>query len=182
MIEWAELTSETSGARHAPLCGASDELIGRESGGRVGFTLNLHLHFAADSFLRCRQAMLSTSKLQTSLRLLLRTRGQRSPIARSIATTGVAGGTQGPNAYCKNLVLKRDYQAFLTSQTFPEEHRGAVFALRAFYVSTFVPSSVDILTIICIVGGASYDSGVGLKLCDREDAHAILEGRCQGLS
>ncbi|PSR74793.1 hypothetical protein PHLCEN_2v9507 [Hermanssonia centrifuga] len=128
MIERAELTSET---RHAPLCGASDEMIGRES---VGFTLNLHLHFAADSFLRCRQVMLSTSKLQTSLRILLRTRGQRSPNARSIATTGVAGGTQGPNAYCRDLVLKRDYQAFLTSQTFPEEHRDAVFALRAFYV------------------------------------------------
>ncbi|THH01556.1 hypothetical protein EW026_g1175 [Hermanssonia centrifuga] len=54
--------------------------------------------------------------------------------AASLAARGVAGGTQGPNAYCKNLVLKRDYQAFLTSQTFPEEHRGAVFALRAFYV------------------------------------------------
>ena len=45
------------------------------------------------------------------------------------------GRTQDPYAYCKALVQKRDYEAYLMSHFYPSQLRNAFFALRAFYVS-----------------------------------------------
>lgn len=43
-----------------------------------------------------------------------------------------------PNAYCRDLVQKRDYESFLLSQFYAKEQQNAFLALRAFYVS-FMP-------------------------------------------
>ncbi|CAL1713126.1 unnamed protein product [Somion occarium] len=48
--------------------------------------------------------------------------------------SGQAGGLQDSLAYCKYLVRKRDYEAFLTSHFYPRHLQAAFFALRAFYV------------------------------------------------
>ncbi|KAI0071696.1 hypothetical protein K474DRAFT_1686957 [Panus rudis PR-1116 ss-1] len=44
------------------------------------------------------------------------------------------GGASDPIAYCRDLVRKRDYEAFLTSHFYPREVQGAYLALRAFYI------------------------------------------------
>ena len=48
--------------------------------------------------------------------------------------TAAADGIQDPNAYCRNLVQKRDYEAFLTSYFYPRHLQPGYLALRAFYV------------------------------------------------
>ncbi|KAI0781990.1 Squalene/phytoene synthase [Abortiporus biennis] len=48
--------------------------------------------------------------------------------------SGQQGGLQDPAAYCKDLVLKKDYDAFTLSHFYPRDLQGAYFALRAFYV------------------------------------------------
>ncbi|OBZ71377.1 NADH dehydrogenase (ubiquinone) complex I, assembly factor 6 [Grifola frondosa] len=55
---------------------------------------------------------------------------------RTITTlgSGQQGGNEDPSAYCRDLVRKRDYESFLTSQFYPTELRDAFFALRAFYI------------------------------------------------
>ena len=37
---------------------------------------------------------------------------------------------------CKSLVLKRDYESFLTSKFYPTAAQDGFFALKAFYVYT----------------------------------------------
>ena len=37
---------------------------------------------------------------------------------------------------CQNLVLKRDYESFLTSKFYPNDAKDGFFALKAFYVYT----------------------------------------------
>ena len=37
---------------------------------------------------------------------------------------------------CQSLVLKRDYESFLTSKFYPNNAQGGLFALKAFYVYT----------------------------------------------
>ncbi|PCH40095.1 hypothetical protein WOLCODRAFT_136651, partial [Wolfiporia cocos MD-104 SS10] len=44
------------------------------------------------------------------------------------------GGTQDPVAYCTELVRKRDYDSYLTSQFWPRNLRDDFLVLRAFYV------------------------------------------------
>ncbi len=43
-------------------------------------------------------------------------------------------GPQDPQAYCLDLVKKRDYDAYLNGQFYPNDLRSAFFGLRAFYV------------------------------------------------
>ena len=61
-----------------------------------------------------------------------------TPFRRFTATQAQEGGVQDPDAYCRDLVKKRDYDAFLISQLYPKELRDGFFALRAFYVSVFL--------------------------------------------
>ncbi|KAI0632127.1 isoprenoid synthase domain-containing protein [Trametes polyzona] len=43
-------------------------------------------------------------------------------------------GVADPDAYCKDLVRKRDYESYLIGAFYPRHIQGAFFALRAFYV------------------------------------------------
>ncbi|KIK86876.1 hypothetical protein PAXRUDRAFT_693145 [Paxillus rubicundulus Ve08.2h10] len=44
------------------------------------------------------------------------------------------GGTSNPNEYCKDLVLKHDYEGYLTAQFYPRQYQNGYYALRAFYI------------------------------------------------
>ncbi|KAI0345776.1 hypothetical protein BDW22DRAFT_1353368 [Trametopsis cervina] len=58
--------------------------------------------------------------------------------ARNLATAAqhsqLENSSQEPYAYCRDLVRKRDYEAFLTSQFYPKSYQDGFFALRAFYI------------------------------------------------
>ncbi|KAF9220959.1 hypothetical protein BS17DRAFT_292885 [Gyrodon lividus] len=43
-------------------------------------------------------------------------------------------GTSHPNEYCKDLVLKHDYEGYLTSRFYPRQYQSGYYALRAFYI------------------------------------------------
>ena len=47
-----------------------------------------------------------------------------------------AHSTLEPTDYCRDLVRKHDYEAFLTSQLYPRQYQPGYYALRAFYVCT----------------------------------------------
>ncbi|KIM28347.1 hypothetical protein M408DRAFT_16309 [Serendipita vermifera MAFF 305830] len=59
-----------------------------------------------------------------------------------IANRANTGGTDEPFAYCRDLVKKYDYDAFLTSSAYPANLRARYFALRAFYAElAMIPDS-----------------------------------------
>ena len=65
---------------------------------------------------------------------------------RGRAMTSVAsqeGGLSDPNGYCKDLVRKRDLEAFLASQLYPRELQNSFYALRAFDVSGACSTSIE---------------------------------------
>ncbi|KAJ3536966.1 hypothetical protein NM688_g6761 [Phlebia brevispora] len=80
--------------------------------------------------------MLSAYCRQTAAKRSIYSCTQKSSVGpRRFSSTQVqAGGVQDYNTYCRDLVRKRDYDAFLTSQVYPQEHRNGYYALRAFYV------------------------------------------------
>jgi hypothetical protein len=43
-------------------------------------------------------------------------------------------GTDEHHAYCRNLVQRHDYEAYLVSQLYPIDKRDGYFAIKAFYV------------------------------------------------
>ncbi|OSD07220.1 hypothetical protein PYCCODRAFT_1402661 [Trametes coccinea BRFM310] len=57
---------------------------------------------------------------------------------RTVATADATGhpeaGIADPEAYCRDLVRKRDYESYLIGSCYPRRLQGAFFALRAFYV------------------------------------------------
>lgn len=62
---------------------------------------------------------------------------QRLSWHRGLATSGDLSaevGVRDPNAYCSDLIRKRDYEAYLVSHFWPREIRAHYIALRAFYV------------------------------------------------
>lgn len=87
---------------------------------------------------------LSTTTKMLARQLCLRRARQAQldlPVAASAArrATTVAvpeDGASDPNAYCRDFVQKRDYEAYLVSQFYPQEYRNTFYALRAFYVSS----------------------------------------------
>ncbi|KAJ2969856.1 hypothetical protein NUW54_g12866 [Trametes sanguinea] len=50
------------------------------------------------------------------------------------ATGSHEAGITDPEAYCRDLVRKRDYESYLIGSFYPRRLQGAFFALRAFYV------------------------------------------------
>ncbi|OCH86396.1 hypothetical protein OBBRIDRAFT_242902 [Obba rivulosa] len=64
------------------------------------------------------------------------------------STSAPDGGVRDPVAYCRDIVRKRDYEAYLTSYFYPRELQGAFFALRAFYIElSTVQEAVSNLTL-----------------------------------
>ncbi|KAH8104583.1 Squalene/phytoene synthase [Cristinia sonorae] len=58
-----------------------------------------------------------------------------SPRTRSLSSAhGHDAGLNDPTGYCKDLVRKRDHEAFLTAQFYPTDSRDAFYALRALYI------------------------------------------------
>ncbi|THH30655.1 hypothetical protein EUX98_g3536 [Antrodiella citrinella] len=54
------------------------------------------------------------------------------------SASGLESGLNDPNGYCKDLVRKRDYEAFLTSQFYPRQLQNAYYALRAFHIEVAI--------------------------------------------
>ncbi|EMD39941.1 hypothetical protein CERSUDRAFT_150748 [Gelatoporia subvermispora B] len=65
-------------------------------------------------------------------------RGARATRSRLHSTHSSASqtdtGIQDPFAYCRDIVRKRDYEAYLTSYFYPRELQSGFYALRAFYI------------------------------------------------
>ncbi|KAI8969643.1 isoprenoid synthase domain-containing protein [Trametes punicea] len=61
---------------------------------------------------------------------------KRAPLSRAMATDSRSpeAGLADPDAYCKDMVRKRDYESYLIGSFYPRRLQGAFFALRAFYV------------------------------------------------
>jgi hypothetical protein len=59
---------------------------------------------------------------------------KRRLMATGNSAVGV-GGTSEANAYCRELVRKHDYEAYLSSYFYPRAAQPGYFALRAFNVS-----------------------------------------------
>ena len=48
-----------------------------------------------------------------------------------------------PDAYCRDLVRKQDYESYLIGQFFPQERQGGYYALKAFAVRLTAGSWCD---------------------------------------
>lgn len=108
---------------------------------------------------------------------------RQQPSFRRLATTQAqADNVDDHNAYCRDLVRKRDYDAFLTSQLYPATYKNSYYALRAFYVSVCsAGSDMDDNNLSTSAGRTSNAPGVDIQCDDRQDAHAVLAGRSQNV-
>ncbi|KAF8895517.1 isoprenoid synthase domain-containing protein [Infundibulicybe gibba] len=59
-------------------------------------------------------------------------RPQRAAWRRCLHTENV--GTNNPGQFCRDFVFKHDYESFLVSKFYPQEHQDGYFALKAFSV------------------------------------------------
>ena len=103
---------------------------------------------------------------------------------RRLATTQAQADNVGDhNAYCRDLVRKRDYDAFLTSQLYPATYKNSFYALRAFFVSVCSAGrDMGDNNLSTSAGRIGNAPGVDIQRDDRPDAHAVLAGRSQNVN
>lgn len=75
-------------------------------------------------------------KNATGVCLFLCTRNVQLSISRRrwLSTETSNAAIADPTGYCRELVRKHDYEAFLVSQFYPNHVKGGYFALKAFSV------------------------------------------------